>query len=91
MKSMRKVLKLIPGLKFDIIETSCCSMAGSFGIETEHAEMANQMAELNLLPTLRENPDATVVANGFSCQHQIRSGCKHQPVHLAVLLRDAMA
>lgn len=91
MKSMRKVLKLLPGLKFDIIETSCCGMAGSFGIEAEHAEMANKMAELKLLPTLREQPDALVVANGFSCQHQIRSNCLHDPVHLAVLLREAMA
>lgn len=90
MKSMRKVLKLIPELKFEMIESSCCGMAGSFGIEKEHTEMAMQMAELSLLPALRNKPGATVVANGFSCQHQIREGCKHQPVHIAVLLRDAL-
>lgn len=90
MKSMRKVLKLIPGLQFEMIEASCCGMAGSFGIEAEHAEMGRQMAELNLLPALRDQADAQVVANGFSCQHQIRSGSAHQPVHLAVLLREAM-
>ena len=90
MKSMRKVLKLIPELKFNLIETSCCGMAGSFGIEKEHAAMAMQMAELSLLPALRNNPDATVVANGFSCRHQIREGCNHQPVHIAVLLQQAM-
>jgi len=91
MKSMRKVLKLIPELKFEMLETSCCGMAGSFGVEAEHAEMAKQMAELNLLPSLRKQPEAIVVANGFSCQHQIRNGCAHQPVHLAVLLREAMS
>lgn len=90
MKSMRKVLKLLPGLKFEMVEASCCGMAGSFGIEAEHAAMGRQMAELNLLPALRAQPEATVVANGFSCQHQIRVGSEHQPVHLAVLLRDAM-
>jgi glycerol-3-phosphate dehydrogenase subunit C len=90
MKSMRKVLKLIPKLKFDLIESSCCGMAGSFGIEKENTAMAMQMAELTLLPTLRDNPDATVVANGFSCRHQIREGCEHRPIHIAVLLRDAM-
>ncbi len=90
MKAMRKVLKLIPALQFELIESSCCGMAGSFGIETEHTEMAMQMAELSLLPTLRENPDALVVANGFSCQQQIREGCDHRPMHIAVLLRDAM-
>ncbi len=90
MKSMRKVLKLIPKLKFEMVESSCCGMAGSFGVEKEHCDMAMEMAELSLLPTLRENPDATVIANGFSCQHQIREGCEHQPIHVAVLLRQAM-
>jgi len=90
MKSMRKVLKLIPELQFELVESSCCGMAGSFGIEKEHTAMAMQMAEQSLLPTLRDNPDAAVVANGFSCQHQIREGCIHQPVHIAVLLQQAM-
>lgn len=90
MKSMRKVLKLIPDLEFELIESSCCGMAGSFGIEAEHTGMAMQMAELSLLPVLRKNPDALVVANGFSCQHQIREGCDHRPMHIAMLLRDAL-
>ena len=90
MKSMRKVLKLIPELKFDLVESSCCGMAGSFGIEKENTAMAMQMAEIDLLPALRAKPDAKVVANGFSCRHQIREGCEHRPIHLAVLLRDAM-
>lgn len=90
MKSVRKVLKLIPNLEFELVESSCCGMAGSFGIEEENAAMAMQMAELSLLPALRERPDALVVANGFSCRHQIREGCEHRPVHIAVLLRDAM-
>lgn len=91
MKSMRKVLKLIPQLQFDMVESSCCGMAGSFGIEKENTAMAMEMAEQSLLPTLRENPEATVVANGFSCRHQIREGCEHRPVHIAMLLRDALS
>ncbi len=90
MKSMRRVLKLIPDLDFELIEASCCGMAGSFGIEQEHADISMQMAEASLLPTLRDNPDAMIVANGFSCQHQIRDGSEHHPIHIAVLLRDAM-
>lgn len=90
MKSMRKVLKLIPGLQFELVEASCCGMAGSFGIEKEHADMAMAMAEQALLPALRAQPEAAVVANGFSCRHQIREGSGHRPLHLAVLLRDAM-
>jgi glycerol-3-phosphate dehydrogenase subunit C len=91
MKSMRKVLKLIPDLKFEFIESTCCGMAGSFGIEEEHAEVAMQMAEQSLLPSLREQPDARVVANGFSCRHQINEGVKRSSMHIALLLREAMA
>lgn len=88
MKAMRKVLKLIPDLPFENIETSCCGMAGSFGMEAEHFAMAQQMAEQTLLPALRAQPQAIVVANGFSCRQQIRNNSSCTPVHLAVLLRN---
>ncbi len=92
MKSLRKVLRLIPEFEFEYIEASCCGMAGSFGLEAEHADISMQMAELDLLPALRAAPiDATVIACGFSCRHQIREGAARQPVHVALLLRDALS
>lgn len=91
MKSMRKVLKLIPGLQFELIEAACCGMAGSFGLEAEHAEQAQAMAEQALLPALRAAPAAPVLANGFACRQQIREGSGREPVHLAVLLQAALA
>ena len=90
MKAMRKVLKLIPDLPFENIETSCCGMAGSFGMEAEHFAMAQQMAEQSLLPALHAQPQAMVVANGFSCRQQIRNNTNRTPVHLAVLLRSVL-
>ncbi len=90
MKSMRKVLRLIPEFDFEFIEASCCGMAGSFGLEAEHAAISMQMAELDLLPALRAAPDAAVLANGFSCRHQIREGAGRKPRHIALLLRDAL-
>lgn len=90
MKSLRKVLRLIPELEFEFIEASCCGMAGSFGLEAEHADISMQMAGIDLLPALRAAPDATILANGFSCRHQIREGADRQPMHVALLLRDAL-
>lgn len=90
MKSVRKLLKLIPDLKYEFIEASCCGMAGSFGIEKEHAEISAQMAELSLLPALREQPEARVIANGFSCQHQMKEGANRSSVHIARLLQEAL-
>jgi glycerol-3-phosphate dehydrogenase subunit C len=89
MKAMRKVLKAIPTLRFELIEASCCGMAGSFGIEKEHADQGMQMAELSLLPALRERPQARVLTNGFSCRHQIHEGTQRHAIHLASLLLEA--
>ncbi len=91
MKALRKVLRLIPEFEFEFVEASCCGMAGHFGLEAEHADISLRMAELDLLPALRAAPaDSPVLANGFSCRHQIREGSGRAPVHVAVLLRDAL-
>jgi Fe-S oxidoreductase len=91
MKSMRKVLKLIPGMTPEVIDAGCCGMAGTFGLEREHAGPSRQMAELSLLPQLRAAPDAAVIANGFSCRQQIRAHCGQHPRHLAQVLAEALA
>ncbi|MES9943237.1 MAG: (Fe-S)-binding protein [Candidatus Thiodiazotropha sp. 6PLUC2] len=91
MKSMRKVLKQVPGLRFEMMEVACCGMAGSFGIEAEHAEMAKGMAEQALLPALQQQPDAVVVSNGFSCRHQIDEVSDRKAIHLSQLLRSRLS
>ncbi|RQO36595.1 FAD-binding oxidoreductase [Variovorax sp. KBW07] len=86
------VLKLIPGAQPELIESSCCGMAGSFGYEASHFDVSMQMAEASLLPAIRAKPDATVVADGTSCRHQIGDGAQREAVHVAVLLeRHLMA
>ncbi len=89
MKSMRRVLKLIPKLDFELIEASCCGMGGSFALESEHAEMAMAMAEDSLLPTIRANADSPLLANGFSCREQIAEGSGRRARHLVQLLCEA--
>ena len=86
MKSMRKALRLIPGLPFQFIEASCCGMAGSYGLEAEHTQQSRDMAEQGLLPALDAERDALVVCNGFSCSHQILALRNRQAIHLATLL-----
>jgi Fe-S oxidoreductase len=79
-----EVLRLIPGAKPELIETSCCGMAGSFGYD--HYDVSMQMAELSLLPAIRKQPDAIIVAGGTSCRHQIADGAARQAVPVAILL-----
>lgn len=89
-KAMRKVLKLIPELNSTPIESTCCGMAGQFGLESEHVQHARDMAEQGLFPALRAEPEAAVLANGFSCQQQICNAGFNKPSHIAELLYEAL-
>jgi FAD/FMN-containing dehydrogenase/Fe-S oxidoreductase len=80
------VLRLIPGAAPQLIESSCCGMAGSFGYEAQHQAVSQQMAELSLLPAVRAAPSALVVADGTSCRHQIAHGAQRAALHVARVL-----
>ena len=86
-----EVLRLVPGVEPELIESSCCGMAGSFGYEANHYDVSMQMAELSLLPAVRKYPGAIVVADGTSCRHQIQDGAQRPAVHAAVLLASQLA
>ena len=90
-KPMMDLLKLIPNAKPELIETSCCGMAGSFGYETEHIEVSMKMAQANLLPAIDAAPNALIVADGSSCRHQIKDGSARQALHLAQILEMHLA
>ncbi len=81
----RKVLQLIPGLAVDVIESSCCGMAGSFGYEAAHYDVSMRMAELSLLPAVRDAAATTlIVADGTSCRHQIADGTRDSGARTAI-------
>lgn len=85
-RPVMEVLKLIPGAQPTLIESSCCGMAGSFGYEATHHDVSMRMAEAQLLPAIRRQPDAIVVADGTSCRQQIADGAQREAVHVARLL-----
>jgi len=89
---IRTVLGLIPSLKVETIESSCCGMAGAFGYEAEHHDVSMRMGEAALLPAVRAaGPDDLVVADGTSCRHQIADGAQRQAEHVARVLERALA
>jgi FAD/FMN-containing dehydrogenase/Fe-S oxidoreductase len=85
------VLRLIPGLSVEPIESSCCGMAGSFGYEAAHHEVSMRMAEASLLPAVRAaGEDTLIVADGTSCRHQIADGASREALHVARVLERAL-
>lgn len=85
-------LSWIPDLTHEVINSSCCGMAGAFGYDAAHYDASIAMAEHALLPAVREAvADTVIIADGTSCRHQIKDGSDHEPLHLARLLDLAMA
>jgi len=84
-----KILKLIPGLDVQPIESSCCGMAGAFGFQAETIDVSLAMGEISLLPAVRKaSPDDLIVADGTSCRHQIHDGTGREARHVARVLAD---
>jgi FAD/FMN-containing dehydrogenase/Fe-S oxidoreductase len=85
------VLQLVPGLTVDLIESSCCGMAGAFGYSPAHLDVSRRMAEAALLPAVRRaTADTVIVADGTSCREQIRDGSQRRALHVARILAEAI-
>jgi Fe-S oxidoreductase len=86
-KPVEQVLRLVPDLSVETIESSCCGMAGAFGYGAETYAASMDMAELSLLPAIRRADAATlIVADGTSCRHQIQDGTQRGALHVARVL-----
>ncbi len=80
------------GADVSVPSTGCCGMAGAFGFETAHRDLAVAIGEQLLLPAVRTAAESTaVVADGFSCHEQIRQETSRQPVHVAEVVAAALS
>jgi FAD/FMN-containing dehydrogenase/Fe-S oxidoreductase len=85
------LLKKVPSLDVEAIESGCCGMAGAFGYEAGNFDVSMKMAELSLLPAIRHgDPSALLVADGTSCRQQIADGVGRQAVHVARAIERAL-
>jgi FAD/FMN-containing dehydrogenase/Fe-S oxidoreductase len=86
-KPVEQVLRLVPELNVKTIESSCCGMAGAFGYGADTYRTSIDMAELSLLPAVRQADTTTlIVADGTSCRHQIADGTNRAALHVARVL-----
>jgi Fe-S oxidoreductase len=85
----RRVLERA-GVETTTVDEGCCGLAGNFGFEAGHFDISVACAEEALLPALRDHPDASVIADGFSCRLQVQQLAGRNALHLAELLLDRM-
>ena len=70
------------------IPSGCCGMAGSFGYEAEHYDISRKIGESVLFPAVKSmKAGTTLVANGFSCRHQIEHFTGVKPRHWVEVIR----
>lgn len=71
----------------------CCGLAGNFGFEADHYDTSIAVAQHDLQAKVdRLAPDDIAIADGFSCQTQIKHLSEERvaPTHLAEVLHGAM-
>jgi len=91
MPAVARTLARVPQLQVQMVESSCCGMAGSFGYEAAHQQISKAMAEAALLPAVRAAAeDALIVADGTSCRHQIADLGQREAIHVARVLDMAL-
>jgi FAD/FMN-containing dehydrogenase/Fe-S oxidoreductase len=85
-----EALRLIPELKVETFDSTCCGMAGSFGLEAEHYDVSLKIGELGVLPKMRSAaPETLLAACGTSCRHQIADGTGRDARHIVRILDEA--
>jgi Fe-S oxidoreductase len=80
------------GLDYEVLETGCCGLAGSFGYEAgERYAVSVKVGEQKLLPAVREaSPHTLIVTDGFSCASQIEQRSDRHALHLAQVIQMAL-
>jgi Fe-S oxidoreductase len=79
------------GLDYELLDSGCCGMAGSFGFEKGHYEISQRVGELVLLPAVRAaDRDTLIIADGFSCREQIAQLTDRRALHTAQVLQMAL-
>jgi FAD/FMN-containing dehydrogenase/Fe-S oxidoreductase len=80
------------GLAYEVLDTGCCGLAGSFGYERgERYEVSVRAGEQKLLPSVREaSPHTLILTDGFSCRSQIEHGSDRSSLHLAQAIQMAL-
>ena len=90
-QASKAALQQVAGCTTQEIESGCCGMAGAFGYEKKHYEISMKIGEPRLFKKIESAPhEQRVLANGFSCRHQIEHGTGRKAKHVIEMLAEAL-
>ena len=79
------------GLDYEVLDSGCCGLAGSFGFEADHHDVSVEIFEQRLAPLVRNaSPEAILIGDGFSCKTQVEQLTERRPLHTAQVLKMAI-
>ena len=84
------LLRMIADESATEINSGCCGMAGAFGHEREHYDVARLIGADRLFPAIENALTARIAVTGFSCRHQIEHHTKAKPRHVLEWVADAL-
>jgi Fe-S oxidoreductase len=91
MPPARALLARIPSCTVVDLDAGCCGMAGSFGYELGHYDVSAALANRVILPAVRADPSALLVAPGFSCRSQVHGLAGVDALHPIEVLAERLA
>jgi Fe-S oxidoreductase len=79
------------GLDYEVLDSGCCGLAGSWGFEEDKYELSMKIGERRLLPAARgAEEDTILVADGFSCKTQLGQGTDRRALHTGQVIKMAL-
>jgi Fe-S oxidoreductase len=79
------------GLDFEVLDSGCCGLAGSWGFELDKYDLSMKIGERRLLPAVRNSDRGTIlIADGFSCKTQVEHASDRRALHTAQVLKMAI-
>jgi Fe-S oxidoreductase len=79
------------GLDFEVLDSGCCGLAGSWGFEHDKYDLSMKIGERRLLPAARNaDKDTILIADGFSCKTQVEHATDRRALHTAQIIKMAL-
>ena len=85
-----KLLRMIPGIEFTLLDSACCGIAGTYGFKKENYESSQAIGETLFSQIRSVNPDI-VACDCETCKWQIEMSTGYQVMNPISILADALA
>ena len=84
-----KLLRMIPGVEFTMLDSACCGIAGTYGFKRENYESSQAIGQALFEQIKAVNPDV-VACDCETCKWQIEMSTGYPVMNPISILADAI-